>query len=112
MTTPLNKGKVKLRIKFSHNYYKFPMKLPFTAKLLQALVVHYDSLSGVFLDYDTEYYGNKFGDQYYQLPKTSLILLILKLEGNGLFTTIRRYTPQKWKYYKSHEGDEFEIVKT
>jgi hypothetical protein len=33
-------------------------------------------------------------------------------EDRKLFTTVRRFTPKKWEYYKSLEGHEIEMVKT
>lgn len=59
------------------------------------------------IDYDTKYSNNKI----YELPKTDLILLIFKTsKHNEIFTTIRRFVNSKWKYYKSSEGEKFEVV--
>ena len=96
----------KLQIKFNRNYYKFAdKKLPFTAVLLQCFKVHYKDLSACFKAYDVT---SDEGD--YPLPKTDLIVLLLMFDDKKLFTTIRRYTPRKWDYYKTREGETFELV--
>jgi len=106
------------QIKFSHSYLKFGYVSingnGSKAELLQALEVEDFQLSPVFSRYDTEYAdippteGKING--CYELPKGKLILLIF-LTKHGIFTTIRRWTPEKWKYYKGNEGHSFEVVK-
>ncbi len=96
-------------IKFTHNYSKFmDLKLPFNAELLQCFKIHYRDLSRDFKEYDTEL--NEFPYDYYKLPKTDLIVLLLR-SGLRIMTTIRRYTPEKWRYYKSLEGEPVRMVK-
>lgn len=106
---PTNKSPI---IKFSHHYQKFgDMMLPFEARLIQCLKVHFNDLKAWFIEYDTRY---KDGF-YYDLPKTDLIILFLLEYGAfhpKLFTTIRRYTPQKWEYYNSMTSEVFKIVKS
>lgn len=100
-------------IKFSENYYKLPLPMPFRATLMQCIKVHYKELSKTFIAYDTEYTNGN-----YELPKTDLILLILLTriccqdanDGIYAFTTIRRWTPEKWSFYKSLEGNDVGIV--
>lgn len=102
--------KDKYNIKFSENYFKLPTEMPFDATLLQCIKIHYDELSKYFRDYDTS-----FKDGYYILPKTDLILMILLanyIDTLPIFTTIRRYTPKKWEFYKSLEGQEVGIVRS
>lgn len=94
-------------IKFSHEYYKFVgCKLPFEAVLLQCFKVNYKELSRCFMAYDTSFDGGE-----YPLPKSDLIVLLLMFDDRKLFTTVRRYTPDKWDYYKSLEGQEVRLVK-
>jgi hypothetical protein len=100
------------KIRFSHNYYKLPLAMPFKAVLMQCVKIEESEISNCFRDYDT-----RFKDGSYPLPEGENILLIfrtvyMQFDGYLLFTTIRRYTPQKWDYYKSKEGEEFEVVKT
>jgi len=85
-------------IKFSHRY----KKLADCAKqvfLLEVINVKLENLSECFLSYDTD--GGK-----YQLPKKGDFLMLIFRKAlwkidESLFTTLRRRTPQKEKYYRS-----------
>jgi hypothetical protein len=107
------------KIKFSNEYLKFGnLQLPIKCKLFQCFKIHYDELSRIFKNYDTRYFADKkFTIKSYDLPKTELIVLLLAMNIDSppyhvyLLTTIRRYTPRKWEYYKSREGKMFELVK-
>lgn len=104
---------MKKTIKFSNWYKKFDdlycdRQVKYSARLLQAIKIHYDELSEYLIVYDAQYQTDKM----YQLPKTDLILLIFWTGDSisqGIFTTIRRFTPKKWKYYKNAEGELFDI---
>ena len=94
------------KIKFSHNYTKLKLlDNPTHAKLIQLFNVAYDELSEDLLKYDTAYPGG-----YYPLPSGGEYLLLIFLSPKGLFTTIRRYTPEKHEYYKSSVGETFEVI--
>jgi hypothetical protein len=101
------------KIKFSHWYFKLfnvysENDSNRIATLLQALKINYSDLSNDMIKYDATY-GN---EEIYDLPKTDLIFLVFnahRLKG-GIFTTIRRYTPNKWEYYKGSEGETFEVI--
>ncbi len=93
------------KIKFSHDYDKL-QGMGHTSTLLQVLKVHYTDLSEYMLKYDAKIYGS---DELYPVPKGDLILLIFQSDKNMIFTTIRRYTPSKFEYYKNLEGVVFEI---
>lgn len=97
------------KIKFSHDYLKFATKVCSAyprAKLLQAIKIHFNDLSKCFVNYDTLFDGGN-----YELPHTNLILLILITDWRqDVFTTIRRFTPEKWRYYKKSEGEWFNLV--
>jgi len=108
-------------IKFSHDYLKFgDYKLPFRALLLDAWVVNRNDLHGQFVVYDTAYFDHTApkGVNYYELPKGDVIILFfavrngLNLMENFKFTTIRRYTPLKYEYYKKQCGTIFDMVRT
>jgi len=78
--------------------------------LIQIFKCHYNDLSAEFLDYDAQYfvrYPNRLAR--YPVPKTELLVLIFKIDSD-IFTTCRRWTPQKEKYYRSKIGEEFKIV--
>jgi len=99
------------KIKFSHNYWKFPFNIRVknerTVTLIQVLKINYKDLSKWMIIYDARYSDK----DVYDIPKTDLILLIFKTrKENEIFTTIRRYAEGKWKYYKATEGERFEVV--
>lgn len=102
------------KIKFSHAYKKLlddsGRVIPH-AKLLFALITELEYLPKCFRDYDTE-------SGLYKLPPrgTFIILMFQKPSSanfhgpaENLFTTIRRYTPTKAKYYKEAIGENFII---
>lgn len=97
-------------IKFSYNYDKLGDLRHFSiAILLQVFKTHYNELSRFLIEDDTSYFDQgKMGN--YPLPKTDLILLIFRGYNGKMFTTIRRYTPQKWEYYKNSEGEDFKVI--
>lgn len=98
----------KLKIKFSHYYPKLPENCD-KATLIQIFMVKQsEKLSKHFVEYDTKYYDDQ--DRYYKLPNGKvLILLFLAVDGT-LFTTIRRWTPNKETYYNNNIGHDFKIV--
>lgn len=101
------------KIKFSNEYFKFMNMFSQEykeAKLLLALRIKYTDLSAFFVKYDTLY--GEIGDlKNYELPKTDLILLLFISDNTQqLFSTLRRFTPIKWDYYKKSEGEMFEVV--
>lgn len=98
------------KIKFSHDYTKFPGWMEGKSKLIQLFIVNKANLSDEFKMYDTRYEMCGLKHEYYQLPEGELIVLLLLTEANELWTTIRRYTPRKYGYYQSHIGDEFDII--
>ena len=66
-----------------------------------------------FLEYDTGY-RTENGVCYYPLFKGKGIIITIFTKDDGmhlenLWTTIRRWTPQKEKYYKSIIGEEVDI---
>jgi hypothetical protein len=91
-------------IKFSHRYPKLVSSgaIDGYAVLLDVIPVNLEELSKPFLDYDTDY-GR------YELPKKGRYLLLLLESGRGLFTTIRRQTPQKESYYRGLIDETFEV---
>ena len=91
-------------IKFQFKYGKMPEWVK-ESVLLDVLDVQLADLSPEFLYYDT----TANGGMSYQLPKTGMYLLLL-LHGNGqLWTTLRRATPEKRKYYRDAIGETFKI---
>ena len=102
------------QIRFSHLYHKLgDGEPPEEAQLLQVFTCDRKDLSDEFVGYDTAYYdGKKDMVSYYPLPGGKLLVLVfLDFEDNRvLFTTIRRWTPEKEKYYRSQTGKVFDVV--
>ncbi|MDO8460547.1 MAG: hypothetical protein Q7S74_05535 [Nanoarchaeota archaeon] len=103
-------------IKFSEEYEKMPFYAdspPTQATLLEVFKVNSEELHSRFIEYDTIYFDKKEKNwNYYKLPKGEVLVLLLKSEFDDsfdLWTTIRRFTPQKYKYYKKARGETFNI---
>jgi hypothetical protein len=94
-------------IKFSHRYVKLPFGEE-KAVLLGVEKRKIEELPADFIDYDTEYYRESMTSLYYQLPEKG-DFLILFFWAKQVFTTIRRWTPEKEKYYRSMVGKTFKI---
>lgn len=90
-------------IKFSHKYPKLWGQT--SAILMNIYIMGTEELSDNMIVYDT-----KISDgNYYKLPKGKVIVLYFH-GGDGIpFTTIRRYTEMKFKYYQSKLREEFNI---
>ena len=107
-------------IKFSHDYLKFNKnKLPFKAMLLQTFICERSDLNGTFVNYDTAYWDHTQpgGINYYELPPGKIMVLLFSIRDgyaipeNFKFTTIRRYTPENFEYYKRETGNVFDVVR-
>ena len=92
-------------IKFSHDYYKLAgVSSGAPAKLLQVIRCDHRDLSPHFIEYDTAIKpkGN------YPLPAGKQLLLIFRCDG-VLFTTVRRWTPEKNRFYINEVGNTFKV---
>jgi len=102
------------KIRFSHLYLKFKHSCidaevpPSSAVLLEVFVADTSKLHDSFIMYDTAYEENGLL-QYYELPKGKVIVLLFK-SGGLVFTTIRRFSREKYRYYLDSRGEMFEIV--
>jgi len=94
-----------LTIKFSHDYYKLPARLPFKAKLIQLIQFDKALLSKEFIEYDT-----KYKDGNYPLPNGMLLILVFLFDDSIIFTTIRRSNYSKFSYYQNNVGKTFECI--
>ena len=91
-------------IKFSHAYSKMPPH-PHPSRLMEVFVVDRSELHRCFVNHDTLI---AFGGNY-PLPKGKLLVLLLLSEGGEIWTTIRRFTDEKCKYYRGMRCKTFEI---
>ena len=106
-------------IKFSHQYLKMPTMVdgetPVTqATLLTVFVVERKTLSPEFITYDTAYIDGDHAS-YYELPKQGNVIILLLQStpqqcNPELWTTVRRWTTEKERYYRSGIGAVFDIV--
>jgi len=103
-------------IKFSHFYLKFGDKITNGSEVILVGVqrVFLQNLTEQFLDTDTAYLKKDGTLCYYELPKTGefLHLTFRIMDGmNGWeFSTLRRLTPEKGKYYSAALGETFKVV--
>lgn len=93
-------------IRFSNVYSKMPPN-PDPSTLLEVFVVD-DDLHKGFTDYDTQISG---GGKY-KLPPGKKLVLLLQTGDGSLWTTIRRFTPDKSVYYMNLRGQKMSIVIT
>jgi hypothetical protein len=92
-----------MNIKFSHNYNKL-YNSAHSIKLLEVININIENLSKEFLEYDTD-------NGKYKLPeKGKFMILIFKKNMTDIFTTIRRWTSEKEKYYHDAIGKWFSVI--
>ena len=94
------------KIKFSHEYAKMPEGFE-RSTLMEVLIADRSDLCPEFIEYDTAIIaaGN------YPLPRGKLLVLLLQTDTTlELWTTIRRWTAEKEKYYRSLRGEFVECV--
>lgn len=92
-------------IKFSHRYKKMPAGVTTFCEsfVCNVEVKHYTDLTPEFIKQDTEYDGG-----FYELPKAKLLIITIFTEGVK-WTTVRRWTEDKEKYYRGLLGKEVHI---
>ena len=90
-------------IKFSHRYTKLPDTISSgdEVTLLEVLNSRFQDLHSAFIRYDAT---TDKGDLY-PLPKTGSCLVLIFIFNDEIFTTVRRQTPEKEKYYKGLRGE-------
>jgi hypothetical protein len=103
-----------MKIKFSHHYPKLHSQT--AAHLLHIELRDRSELSEAFIKYDTVYevrpaigpFDEAVVDHY---PLPSGRLMVLVFLGNNLFpfTTVRRWTAEKERYYRNGIGKRFDI---
>ena len=102
-----------MKIKFSHTYVKCiscnnqPVR---EALLVDVHIVELADLSPSFLEYDTV----TINGDHYPLPKRGKYMMLIFAKpqlglGSNLFTTLRRWTQEKERYYRSGIGSLVEV---
>ena len=90
-------------IKFSHRYNKLPdtIKSGDKVTLLEVLNSRFQDLHQSFIRYD----ATTDKGELYPLPKTGACLVLIFLFKGDIFTTVRRQTPEKERYYQGLRGE-------
>ena len=101
-----------MKIRFSHYYQKFWLKEAMiedgdVVELVGVSVCDREQLPKSFLHFDSNY-GSEGEPEYFPLPAGRVIVLFF-WDGDDLFSTIRRWTPQKEEYYRNGIGKLFEV---
>jgi hypothetical protein len=96
-----------MQIRFSHNYPKLHGQK--TAQLLSIELCNRSDLSERFIEYDTVYeidpaigVCSEPVRGHYPLPNGRYIVLLFKGDHRIPFTTVRRFTEEKYHYYKNN----------
>ena len=102
------------KLKFSHDYNKLPVKWDGTQAILIG-VQHIRNMETFkkrlpqLIRADTMFRGE---EGFYALKfKEGILLTFFHLNSSQIFTTIRRFTPEKSEYYQEREMETFELVR-
>lgn len=100
-------------LKFSHDYRKLPLYWDGTYAMLLGIFYVEDFSTfarghQAFIRYDTTFRGE---DGKYDLTgiKEAIILFLIHENTGQPFTTIRRFTPEKLKYYNGLTGKSLKL---
>jgi hypothetical protein len=106
-----------MQIKFSHHYPKLHEQK--SAQLISIEVCDRSDLSEQFIEYDTVYeiapaigLCSEAINGHYPLPNGRYMILLFKGNHRIPFTTVRRFTEEKYRYYNSSLGKIFDIEYT
>lgn len=101
-----------LTLKFSADYHKLPLNWPDThALLISVTIINLKELSlwvPGFIEYDTLFRDK--GGRYHFNFVWGLLLTFIH-EGGKPFTTIRRYTPDKERFYRCNILKSFKLIR-
>lgn len=102
------------KLKFSHDYQKLPMQWDGTQAILIGVqyIVDMDRFKmrvPQLIRADTMFRGE---EGFYPLNfKEGILLTFFHLNSSRLFTTIRRFTEDKYQNYIEDAGDTFELMR-
>ena len=106
-TGSIGAGEIMRVIKFSHRYNKLPTNIKSGDEviLLEVLNSRFQDLHPAFIRYD----ATTDKGELYPLPKTGSCLVLIFLFKGDIFTTVRRHTPEKEKYYRGLRGEVLQL---
>lgn len=103
------------KIEFSHSYPKLHNQK--SAVLLEVYLKDREDLSVAFVEYDTTYIIDHaiglFSEEtlgHYKLPEGRVLVLLFIGDQMIPFTTVRRYTPEKDRFYRENLRKVFDII--
>ena len=96
-----------MNIKFSHRYPKLHDQK--SARLVHIHLVSRSDMCADFIEYDTIFRNGNDID-HYPLPSGKYMVLVFLGDKLIPFTTARRHTEEKFRYYQDAIGRDFEIV--
>jgi hypothetical protein len=102
------------KIKFSHDYLKLPVIWEGTQAILIGIqyipdMDRFKKELAQLVRADTMFRGE---DGFYPLNfKEGIILIFFHLNSCELFTTIRRFTLEKFQYYEGERQERFELMR-
>ena len=100
------------QIKFSHEYFKLVnIKQDNPIQLIEVFQKPTEELSQAFKEYDTAY-PDGTSIAHYPLGKGLHLILLFRDSKGNLFTTVRRFTHEKFVYYNSKRGELFDVIFT
>lgn len=103
-------------IKFSHHYFKFGYPACNSGILLEVFKTNSEDLCKQFVEFDAIYHADTDeAVKFYPLPKGEVLVLLFESNSGynpnyGVWTTVRRYTPEKEAYYKARRGQKFDVI--
>lgn len=100
------------KITFNKNYEKFKLRsgeYAKQAKLVALDVIPLCSLSRDFLQYETNNFDYKFGEQEDHIILTFFVCDKLKVSQSFCFTTLRPANQTKYIYYRQYLQEIFEL---
>ena len=100
-----------MKIKFSHHYPKIWMQKRAELIAVRILDAQAVSINQDLKEYDTMW-AEPDGDMgYYPLPQEGKLIQLIFLGNSEIpFCTLRRYTPEKYEYYKNCVHNVFDLL--
>jgi len=99
------------KIKFTHNYEKLWKQTSGKLVYIRTREAKTVQKNTSLIEYDTTYSDSNGNRLHYELPKKGKLIQLVFMGNLGIpFCTLRKYTPEKFEYYRSKFGENFKIV--